>query len=155
MTFLAVIIVPISSTTNIILQRQMISLNDYTAGAYLSFAMTIFYVPLVYLIGDGLDILKNFSLSDWFLISIIGSIGCIGKILRFKALQFEEPGKLSGLTYLQNIIQFLMDLMFLHISFSYLQFVGLALILGLNGAKISLWLMKNFTKKDPSRVRGI
>ena len=73
---------------------------------------------MAYLADSGLAIVHQFSLMDWVYIFILGSLGSLGKILKFKALQYEEPGKLGGISYVQNIIQFLMDVLILHIAFN-------------------------------------
>ena len=68
-------------------------------------------------------------------------------MFRFKALQYEEPGKLGGISYFQSIIQLILDVAVLGVNFTYLQFLGIAIIVGVNSIKFGYWIKKVTKKK--------
>lgn len=77
----------------------MRDLNEYTVGSYLSIAMVAVFGPLVFLTDQGLGILTTFDPVDYLLLICVGITGCYLNIFRFKALQYEEPGKLGGISF--------------------------------------------------------
>ncbi len=128
----------------------MKDLNDYTVGAYQSFSLLLVYLPLAVFSSEGLSILQHFESLDYLLIGLLGLLGCYSKIFKFKALQYEEPGKLGGVSYMQNIIQFMMDLVFLHIAFTYMQLFGVFLVLAINAVKFYGYIGKVRTQRKES-----
>eukprot|EP00347_Sterkiella_histriomuscorum_P002354 403368478 len=144
--WIALMTIPFSAAYNGINQRQMRSLNEYTVGAYMTLSMIVFYFPIVYIFDDGLQFTNNFEQQDWIMTMLIGITGCYFNIFRFKALQYEEPGKLAGISYFQSIIQLFLDVMFLDQRFTIEQLYGIIVIIGANAIKLGLWIKKLASK---------
>ena len=87
------------AAVNAVNLRQMRNLNEYTVGAYMTFSMVLIYGPMSYILDGDFSIISSFSTSDFVLLACLGITGCLFNILRFKALQFQEPGKLGGISY--------------------------------------------------------
>lgn len=75
---------------------------------------------------------------DYVLCLGLGLTSSIVQISKNKALQYEEPAKLSVLMYFQSVIQLVLDVIFLGTVFTAQQGWGISVILGANAVK---WML--------------
>lgn len=62
--------------------------------------------------------MESFDGTDWFICISFGIVGVYSQTMRAKAVQYEEPAKLTVLNYFTSVIQLLMDVFFLNTDFS-------------------------------------
>jgi drug/metabolite transporter (DMT)-like permease len=107
------------------------SLSEITLGAYMTFSIILIYGPYIALweTTASFEILSSFSAMDYFLSLGLGLTGSIVQISKNKALQYEEPAKLSVLMYFQSVIQLILDVIFLGTVFTAQQGWGISVIL--------------------------
>lgn len=77
----------------------MRELNENTVGVYMTLSMVLIFTPCVFIFDDGFNIVNSFGSYEFFLLGCLGVTGVYFNVLRFKALQYEEPGKLAGISY--------------------------------------------------------
>ena len=65
---------------------------------------------------------------DYFYYVAIGILTMMFQTLRFKAMQYDDPGKLAQYTYLQMVYYIIFDLFIFHVRVSSLQWIGLSII---------------------------
>ena len=58
------------------------------------------------------------------------------QIAKNKALQYEEPGRLAAMMYLQSVIQMGIDVMWLGTEFSGQEVAGVGIVIGANAVKL-------------------
>ena len=131
------ILIPILSASVTLFISHLKSLSEITLGAYMTFSILLIYGPYVALweATSTLDILSSFTALDCLLSLGLGLTSSIVQISKNKALQYEEPAKLSALMYFQSVIQLVLDVIFLGTVFTAQQAWGIGVILGANAVK--------------------
>ncbi|CDW82674.1 membrane protein [Stylonychia lemnae] len=140
--WIALFLIPFSAAINAVNQRQMRDLNEYTVGSYMTLVSLLGYTPIVLLFENGFGIIYDFEMYDWALAILLGITGFYFNVFRFKALQYQEPGKLGGISYFQSIIQLILDVVFLGQKFTSQQLIGIMVVICANGVKLGLWIKK-------------
>ena len=131
------ILIPILSASVTLFISHLKSLSEITLGAYMTFSILVIYGPYIALWEPtaSFDILSSFTAMDYFLCLGLGLTSSIVQISKNKALQYEEPAKLSALMYFQSVIQLVLDVIFLGTVFTAQQAWGIGVILGANAVK--------------------
>ena len=134
--------IPINQCSIQLFLRNMRNLSEYTTTGWLIITMLVIFLPMSYLTQDpsqtGLfSFMEPFTSVDWALGVAFGVTGVFSQTSRAKAVQYEEPAKLTVLNYFQSVIQLVMDVAALGTAFTGQQIVGVAVILGANSIK---WL---------------
>lgn len=106
--------IPVLQAINNVNMRTLRVLNDFTIGVYLQITMITVYTPFVYLFQDGLSVISVFDKHIWTILIITGIISVSLSISRKKAINYGEPGKLTGLNFFQSVFQLIIDVLVFH-----------------------------------------
>ncbi len=94
------ILIPILSASVTLFIRHLKAISEITVGAYMTFAIIIFYGPYVaFGMHNGFTPLKSFTTDDYLLSLGLGLTSSIVQISKNLALRYEEPAKLAVLMY--------------------------------------------------------
>lgn len=135
--YFVLIMLPICASLGNIAQRKVKKLNFNVITIYMNVSLLVIFLPACLLMGDNLNIITQFSFTDWFFMLMV----CIGTIvshsLRFMAIQRHTVSGLQPYTFLQPLQQFVTDVVLFERTFTVYQIMGMILL-------ISIYLVQLF-----------
>lgn len=120
--------IPVLLSYGNVLMHTMKNLDENTVALYMNPALAIIMFFYIRYKGQTFDVFADFGWLDWFLTIFFSVNTVIVQTLKFKALQNEEPGKLSHYQYLGTVYQLVFDVFFLGATFMPIQWAGLAIM---------------------------
>lgn len=123
------VILPFVDASQNILMSTMKGVNAWTTVVYICIVLPII-LGAIMLVNDPSDfkIFLKLSSWDWILISIFALFVNLMQTTKFRALQLEEPAKLSPYLYLSVVYQLILDTELFGKHFSTIQSFGLAIM---------------------------
>ena len=91
--------------------------------------------------------MKTFNITDWMISILLGFTSSSMQIVKAKSMKYEEPARLAVLNYFQPILQLILDIIFFHSDFSFLQALGAGIIFVSNSVSWSIKAKKAFSNK--------
>jgi drug/metabolite transporter (DMT)-like permease len=122
---IACALVPILLAYSEIIMSTMKGLHKYTVSLYVNPTLTFFMILDQVVQGDSPYIFTQLEGIDWLLLVVFG-INAMGvQVLKYLAVQYEDPAKLSPIQYMNSVYQLLFEVFLFHAVFSDLQWWGL------------------------------
>ncbi len=96
------------------------------------------FLPVVYISGNDLAILKTFSITDLLFLFGVGGLTLVNQVMRFRALKYSEASRMQPYAFLRPLQQYLTDILIFHTVFAELQIVGILFLIGIYTGKLVL-----------------
>jgi drug/metabolite transporter (DMT)-like permease len=125
----ACFMVPILLAYAAILMSTMKGLHQYTVALYLNPTLTFFMILDQVVQGDSPYIFTQLDGIDWLLLLVFGVNAFAVQTLKYLALQYQDPAKLSHYQYMNSVYQLMYDLFLFNAVFSDLQWWGLIVMI--------------------------
>lgn len=104
----------------------MKGLHPNAVSLYLNPTLTFFMIMDQVVCATSPSIFWHLEFFDWFLLFIFGVNAFAVQSLKYMALQYQEPAKLSHYQYMNSVYQLMFDVFLFNAVFSALQWWGLA-----------------------------
>ena len=124
------VLIPFLLSIGSILMRKMKGVPEIAVSLYKNPLSLVFNLMIMW--GEGLDlkIFRECTWIDWLVIIVWAGLSIAYQTLKFRALQYEFPGKLSHYQYLASVYQLIFDIAIVDSTFSVVQWIGLGIMFG-------------------------
>ena len=104
--------------------------------------------------GTFFSLFATFEMTDYMLLIGTGFVSASIGFMFQRAIQYEEPAKLSLIVFFQSVFQLLFDILIFQSSFNDQQIWGMVVVFGINGVKWAVGIRENFfIKKAPKEIK--
>ena len=126
----------------------MKNLPDEVCSCYLALSLLVIYLPVCLVLGQDISLWFTFSLIDW--VCLVGiSVGTIlSQTYRYKAIKIYTITGLQPYTFIQPMQQFLTDVLIFDMGFTWVQIVGVFLLISTDLGQGYLVYTKSKKKTD-------
>jgi drug/metabolite transporter (DMT)-like permease len=100
---------PIVKAMGIVMMRKVRDLRASVLACWTNFFQIVFYVPLVYIVDDGMSICRTFLTADWCILAGLGLCTVCAQTFRFAAIKRCEATKMQPYTFMRPLQQFATD----------------------------------------------
>ena len=108
--------------------RKMKKMHESVVTTYMNLMLMVFMLIVVFATGSDLSPWGGFGWVEWSALIALAFTNVGSQRFRFKAVQRSQISRLQPLTPTQSIFQFLCDIFFFNVSFTPMQYAGLAVV---------------------------